>query len=47
MISGSRVRFVPTAGVGDVRNEYKIIAGEVKKRDHLPDIGIDGRITLK
>jgi hypothetical protein len=33
--------------MGDIRNGYKITAGKLKGRDHLADIGIDGRIILK
>jgi hypothetical protein len=29
------------------RNEYKVLVGNVKERDHLQESGIDGRIILK
>jgi hypothetical protein len=31
---------------GEVRNEYETLVGKLKGRDHLEDLGIDGR-TIK
>jgi hypothetical protein len=31
---------------GEMRNAYKIFVN-LKERDHLKDLGMDGRITLK
>ena len=35
------------ACVGKKRNAYKYLVGNLKERNHLEDIGVDGRITLK
>jgi hypothetical protein len=32
------------ACVGKMRNAYKIMVGNLKSREHLQDIGVDGRI---
>jgi hypothetical protein len=29
------------------RNVYRVLVGKPNERDHLNDLGIDGRITLK
>jgi hypothetical protein len=33
--------------MGEIRNAYKIFIGNLKGRDHLEDVGIGGKITLK
>jgi len=30
-----------------MRNTYKILVGNLEKRDHFGDLGVDGRILLK
>jgi hypothetical protein len=32
---------------GDIRNAYKILRGMPEGKNHLEDLGIDGRIILK
>jgi hypothetical protein len=31
----------------EMRNAYNILDGKLKGRDHLEDLGIDGRITIE
>jgi hypothetical protein len=33
--------------MGEMKNEYKILVENLNARDHLEDIGVDGRIILK
>jgi hypothetical protein len=33
--------------MGDMRNAYKILVGNLKGIDHLEYIGVDGRIILE
>jgi hypothetical protein len=33
--------------VGKKRNAYKYLVGYLKERNHLEDLGVDGRMTLK
>jgi hypothetical protein len=33
--------------MGEMRYIYKILVGKPVRRDHLEDLGIDGRIILK
>jgi hypothetical protein len=33
--------------MGENRNEYKILVGKLKERDHLETLDIDRKITLK
>jgi hypothetical protein len=33
--------------VGEMRNVYKILVRKPERRDHLEDLGIDGRIILE
>ena len=33
--------------MGKKRNAYKYLAGKLKERNHLEDLGVDGRMTLK
>jgi hypothetical protein len=33
--------------VGDSRGAYRILWEDLRERDHLEDIGVDGRIILK
>ena len=35
------------ACVGEKRNAYKYLVGNLKERNHLEDLGVDGRMTLK
>jgi hypothetical protein len=30
--------------MGEVRKSYRILVGSLKGRDHLEDLGVDGRI---
>jgi hypothetical protein len=32
---------------GEMRNSYKIFVGNLKGRDHVKDLGIDGKIILE
>jgi hypothetical protein len=36
-----------TACLGENRNAYRVLVGNLKERDHLKDLGIDGRVTLQ
>jgi hypothetical protein len=38
---------VYAACIRDIRNEYKILVENLKRRDHLGDLGINGMIILK
>jgi hypothetical protein len=31
----------------EMKNAYKILVGKLKGRDHLGDLGVDGRILVK
>jgi hypothetical protein len=33
--------------MGDIRNVYQIFVGKPEGKNHLEDLGIDGRIILK
>jgi len=33
--------------MGKNRNAYKYLVGNFKERNHLEDLGVDGRMTLK
>jgi hypothetical protein len=33
--------------MGEMRNAYTILVGNLKKRDHLEDLGVDGKMILK
>jgi hypothetical protein len=33
--------------MGDMRNAYNIVVENLKRRDHLEDLGIDGKIILQ
>jgi hypothetical protein len=33
--------------MGEGRGAYRVLVGELEKRDHLEDLGLDGRIILK
>jgi len=33
--------------LGDRRGAYRVLVGNLSERDHLEDIGVDGRIILK
>jgi hypothetical protein len=35
------------ARIGDMRNTYKILVGNQKGRDHMEDLGVDGKIILE
>ena len=35
------------ASVGDRRAAYRVLVGNLRKRDHLEDLGLHGRIILK
>jgi hypothetical protein len=32
--------------VGEMRNAYNTLVGNLKRRDHSEDLGVDGRIVL-
>jgi hypothetical protein len=32
---------------GDRRGAYRVLVGKLRKRDHLEDLGFDGRVILK
>jgi hypothetical protein len=34
------------ACMGDRRGAYRVLVGDLRERDHLEDLGIDGRIIL-
>jgi hypothetical protein len=33
--------------MGDLRNAYEILVGNLNIRDHLGDLGLDGKIILE
>ena len=33
--------------MGDWRGAYKVLVGGLSERDHLEDLGVDGRLILK
>jgi hypothetical protein len=33
--------------MGDIRNSYRILVGNLKERDHSEDIDVAGRIVLE
>jgi hypothetical protein len=35
------------ARMGEMRNAYKISVGKLKWKDHLQDLGVDGKIILE
>jgi len=35
------------ACIGETRSAYRILVGKPEERDHLEDLGVDGRITLE
>jgi hypothetical protein len=35
------------AGVEEMRNEYKILVGKLKSKNHLENTDVDGRIILE
>jgi hypothetical protein len=35
------------ARIGEMRNAFKILVDNLKGRDHLEDLAVDGRIILK
>jgi len=43
-------RWVRRAGyvahMGTIRNDYKVLVKRPERRDHLKDLGVDGRILL-
>ena len=34
------------ASMGDRRGAYRVLVGKPRERDHLEDLGVDGRIKL-
>jgi hypothetical protein len=48
MVKSRRTRWAGyVARMGEMRNKYRILAGELKGRDHSKDLGIGERIILK
>jgi len=49
IISLTLVRFTEhhVARMGEVRNAYNILVTKPEGRDHLEDLGVDGRIILE
>jgi hypothetical protein len=35
------------AHVGERRGAYRVLVGKLRERDHLEDLGVDGRIILR
>jgi hypothetical protein len=35
------------ACMGEIRNPYKILVGIANERNHLEDLGVDGKTTVK
>jgi hypothetical protein len=48
MFKKRRVRWVGhVAHLGEMRNAYKILSDSLKGRDHLEDLGMDGKIIFE
>jgi hypothetical protein len=48
VIKSRRMRWVGNVGsMGEMRNVYKTLAVNLKKRGHLEYLGVDGRIILE
>jgi hypothetical protein len=48
VMKSKRIRWVGhVARMGDIRNAYKILVGNLQKRDHLEDLVIGGMIILE
>jgi len=44
----SRIRWMgPVARMGEKRGVYRVLMGNLRKRHHLEDQGVDGRIILR
>jgi hypothetical protein len=48
MIKSRRMRWERhVAQMGDMSGTYRVLEGDLRDRDHLEDLGIEGRIILK
>ena len=48
MIKSRRMRWTRhVAQMGDMSGAYRVLEGDLRDRNHLEDLGIDGRIILK
>jgi len=48
MIKSRRMRWVGhVARMGDRSDAYRVLVADLRDRDHLEDLGLDGRIILK
>jgi hypothetical protein len=48
MVKSRRMRWVGhVAQMGDRSGAYRVLVGDLRDRDHLEDLGIDGRIISK
>jgi len=48
VIKSRRMKWAGHAAcAGDMRNAYKILVGNLKGRDHLEYLGVDGKIILE
>jgi hypothetical protein len=48
MIKSRRTRWTGhVARMGEMRNAFKILVGKPEGKNHLEDLGVDGRIVLR
>jgi hypothetical protein len=33
--------------MGEMRKEYSVLVGNLKRRDHLENLGVDGKVILE